>query len=758
MPVRRIPALRLVPLAALALAVVAVAACGALPPGEAETPTPFVVYVTPTPEGYVAEVTPGAPAGPQAATATPSPYVVYVTATPDGWQGEAAQPTSTPYVIYVTATPLRVGPFASTPAGEGTLPSAPTLAVRGVTGAPTLAPAQPGAAPSPTPPPAVTATPSPTPSPTATPVIPIPREGALYADRLGINFIGSAQHQTDRDRFHTGIDAGAGWDRFAIYWNEIEQQPNRYDWGVYDDTVRKDVIYGLKTDAILLGFPDIYRGGGPVPEHINAPIFADGTDSPGPGKELNPDNAWAEFVFTAVNRYKPGGVLAQREAWPEGAGVRVWEIWNEPDFQMFWQGSVEEYARLLKVASIAARQADPEAQIMIGGLVLFEQPDFIYRLLDFYKKDPQPVAARYPFDIVALHAYSHPPFSFYAVQRVETLLATHGLGHVPVWVNESGVAVWNDYPGPEWATRDDQVQWRASLDEQAFYIIENATFAFLGGADKLFHFQLYDDCGNQPAGTTFPPHDGSLCDTGNACWGDALGLVRNRADNLCFNQHPEPGTARPAYNAFRLVGEVFADGPVVPLSGYTAAGRQWMIFSKPATAQIITVVWDESGQTEEVAIPARAEQAELILTTGERRTITPAADGAYPLPLQAAANRSQAHISGYTFMIGGPPVILVEANTEPIVTVLPLLDVTRTAALVKWRASDPAQIVKYEVYYRDDTSGRNEWVRWIEADQPGEALFTPNAQRSYSFFVRGLTVDGRWTADAPYAQAWTAIE
>mgnify|MGYP001264903465 CR=1 FL=1 len=75
------------------------------------------------------------------------------------------------------------------------------------------------------------------------------------------------------------------------------------------------------------------------------------------------------------------------------------------------------------------------------------------------------------------------------MQRVETLLATHGLGHVPVWVNESGVAVWNDYPGPEWATRDDQVQWRASLDEQASYIIQNATFAFLGGAVKLSHFQ-----------------------------------------------------------------------------------------------------------------------------------------------------------------------------------------------------------------------------------------------------------------------------
>jgi len=197
---------------------------------------------------------------------------------------------------------------------------------------------------------------------------------------------------------------------------------------------------------------------------------------------------------------------------------------------------------------------------------------------------------------------------------------------------------------------------------------------------------------------------------------------------------------------------------VIPLTGYTQNGRQRMIFSKPDTQQIITVVWDESGQAGEVAIPARGEQAEMILPSGERQIITPAPDGAYHFPLQPATNRAHNGDPAAGYMIGGSPVILIEPMGDPIVTVLPLLDVTRTAALVKWRASDPSQIVRYEIYYRDDTSGRNEWVRWIEADQPGESLFTPNAQRSYSFFARGLRVDGQWTADAPYAQSWTAIE
>lgn len=743
MPERHhVPAPVVVLAAAITFVLVTVAACQLLPSTPGASPTPHVVYVTPTPEGTLAETAPPAVAG---VSATPSPHVVYVTATPDGWTPPPAEATVTPYVIYVTATPLIVGPFGSTPIVAEDLPE-PTLDLSGITQVPTVQQ-------SPTP-----SAPTQTPTPTATPVIPRPREGALYSNRLGINFISSAQHWANEERFQQGIDVGAGWDRFAIYWHDIEQQPNRYDWGIYDRAVRDDVIYGLQTDGILLGFPDIYRGEGAVPQHIHQPVFADGSDVPGAGKELNPDNAWAEFVYHTVERYRPGGTLAAREGWPEGAGVRVWEIWNEPDFQLFWQGSVEEYARLLKVAYIAARQADPEAQIMIGGLVMFEQPDFIYRLLDIYKNDEQPVEGRYPFNIVALHSYSHPAHSFYILQRVETLLATHNLGDMPIWLNESGVAVWDDYPGPEWATRPDQVIWRASMGEQAAYLVQNAAFAFLGEAGKLFHFQLYDDCGNQPAGTTFAPHDGSLCENGNACWGDALGLLRNRADNVCFNQHPEPGTARPAYDAFRRVSDVFGGQPVVPLTGYSEEGRQFMIFARPEASQLITVVWDESGQAGEIAVQARSTSADVILPNGEQQTIQPGPDGTYRLRLEAAANRAQAEGSAYEFMIGGPPVILIESSSEPIVTALPLLDTTRTAALVKWRTSHPSQIVRYEVYYRDDTSGSGEWVRWIEADQPGEALFTPNAERSYSFFVRGQLPDGRWTADAPYAQAWTAIE
>lgn len=43
-------------------------------------------------------------------------------------------------------------------------------------------------------------------------------------------------------------------------------------------------------------------------------------------------------------------------------------MWNEPDLASFWSGSVADYARLLKVGYLAARQADSLAQILFGGL------------------------------------------------------------------------------------------------------------------------------------------------------------------------------------------------------------------------------------------------------------------------------------------------------------------------------------------------------------------------------------------------------
>lgn len=45
-------------------------------------------------------------------------------------------------------------------------------------------------------------------------------------------------------------------------------------------------------------------------------------------------------------------------------------MWNEPDLPGFWLGTASQYAQLLAVTYNAIKRADPNAQVLLGGLAL----------------------------------------------------------------------------------------------------------------------------------------------------------------------------------------------------------------------------------------------------------------------------------------------------------------------------------------------------------------------------------------------------
>ena len=113
----------------------------------------------------------------------------------------------------------------------------------------------------------------------------------------------------------------------------VELSPGSYSWTNVDATVSAEIDQGFDINLIFLGVPGFYWSNGrAVPDLLYETVFTDGTDIDGPGKQINPNNKWAAFIAAAVNfRYRPGGVLARAENWPEGVGVTHWEMWNEPD-------------------------------------------------------------------------------------------------------------------------------------------------------------------------------------------------------------------------------------------------------------------------------------------------------------------------------------------------------------------------------------------------------------------------------------------
>ena len=508
----------------------------------------------------------------------------------------------------------------------------------------------------------------------------------------GVNFISSAEQPADAQQYQNGLATGAGWNRWPVYWFNVERAPGNYDWSTQDRVVRDDVAYGLQTNVILLGTPGFYLTepalyfvpprGQPAgnlsltnpqtatPQGLYEPVFNDGTDLPGPGKQINANNRWARFVFLAVNRYKPGGVLAQAHNWPAGAGVTHWEMWNEPDLNIFWDGSLADYARLLKVGYMAAKQADGAAQVIFGALANnFQQLSYYNDVMAIYDDDPAAGPYNYFHDILATHSYFYAWQSWYHVFRAGNTLRSRGL-EKPIWLNETGVAAWNDYPGPVW---DAHSGLRATIQEQADYTIQTTFYALYAGAEAVFHFQLYDGCGNQPQGTNFPPHNGSLCDAdgnlvgnpGFPCAGDANGLYTNPTDAACFTQHPQPESARPNLAAFQLLTQHVRD--VVPYWRSRPGGgdpsngpQEWIAFYQPATRKRIIGMWARFGEGQTAVLPATAGSALLVQPDGTAQTILPV-NGVYTLQLPGATNQN-APWDPSLYPIGGRPLIIIESD------------------------------------------------------------------------------------------------
>lgn len=625
----------------------------------------------------------------------------------------------------------------------------------------------------------------------------------IRSDRLGIAHISLAAEPPNPDRYARALELGAGWNRWPLYWDRIETAPGTYDWAAYDAQVIADLEHGLDINAILLGAPGFRRDDDRRISGLNEPIFADGSDFPGIGKALNPDNAWALFVFSAVQRYMPGGGLSAEVDLPRGAGIRVWEIWNEPDFEPFWSYGIREYARLLKVASIVIKEVDPAAQVMFGGLLFpVDGVNWLAQVLLIYSGDPQAPAHNWYFDIAAVHAYGDPWRAAWLVINVRETLEAYGLER-EIWMNETGVPVWDDYPGPTW---EPESQSYATKDQQARHLIQSAAYAWSEGADVVIYHQLYDDCGDQPAGTDFIPHNGSLCRGDAICYGDAFGMFRNPPGSVCFSRHPQPDTPRPVTRAFRLLAEVFGDGELRPVGRQVIDNRAiTLVFERPRRDERITVVWNRTLNDFTLELPATGENAQFISLDG-MTTIRPQDDGLYRINLPAADPDNYPNPpEDQRMAIGGMPFILIEQaggeiapaaldltpefgapassggaappdanpggfgtggdstipvdpaldSMPPSASVHPLPETSPPAFTVTWGGTDDSGIESYLVWVRVDGGA---WQVWQETSAT-QGEYSGEAGRTYAFSVWAVDLAGNWTPDTDVVeQAVTRVE
>ncbi|PID87278.1 MAG: hypothetical protein CSB13_00210 [Chloroflexi bacterium] len=584
----------------------------------------------------------------------------------------------------------------------------------------------------------------------------------------GMNRISNSERgNIPEAQYQKGLSTGATWDRWPLYWNQIEKNPGVFDWSYQDNAVKGVINHGLNLNAILLGTPGFYHTNQSanqpphpapdlplhsplsldevqtgVPLGLDEPIFTDGSDIPGADKQINDNNKWARFVATAVNRYKPGGSIAKIDGWPEGVGVTHWEMWNEPDLTHFWDGSAADYARLLKVGYLAAKHADPHAVVLFGGLAdvyssRYEIP-YLNDVLELFDQDSMAPAYNYFHDIVALHNYSYSYRAWRAVYLAQIQLDNRALAN-EIWLNETGVPVWDDYPGP--VCHPDSA-FRATMQEQAHFIIQTALYARYVDVDNIFFFSLTDECGNVFVNPPyFPPEQCEDDPPSSEYAGDAFGIFRNTADAICSNQHPEPGTARPSLQAFQVLTQYFVDveplwqarpGGTTPYDGT----QEMFAFFKPATGERIMGLWALNEETQTAVFNStNSDQTGLLITPdGVTQTIH-ATQGIFTLTLPAATNTNTPTDSPYN-AIGGQPFLLIEQDDTPPDITISAPERAGIDVTVTWAGHDlGSNIASYDLTVSDNGGPA---TPWLTDTTEISGLYAPLLQEhTYTFTVIG---------------------
>jgi len=234
-------------------------------------------------------------------------------------------------------------------------------------------------------------------------------------------------------------DSGAKAVRITAHWDQIEKTRGQYNWTSMDKVIDVLEISGLKALVVLKGTPT-WAG-----NCVTCP----------------PDlGAWSGFVGKIVSRYQ--------------SRVMAWEIWNEPNSQTMWSGTVDDYYGLVLTATQAIRTARSSAKIVLGSpthaAILNEGP-WISALL------AKPGIGDY-FDVLGIHVYGTVGTVDATFASLKRLTGKYGLESKEVWVTET-----NPQRDSETAQAEALEPWVRSL--------------FDHGATFVFYFTLPNYCQSQ---------------------------------------------------------------------------------------------------------------------------------------------------------------------------------------------------------------------------------------------------------------------
>jgi hypothetical protein len=218
--------------------------------------------------------------------------------------------------------------------------------------------------------------------------------------------------------------------RLPVFWFQVEPLPGQYDFSALDETVNGAAERGIRILPFVYGSPSWVSA---------QPAFP-------PLATASARRAWISFLGHLVERYGAGGSFWRGKSVKRP--IRRWQIWNEPNFLLFWRPrpSPARYARLLRLSARSIRRRDPGARIVAAGVAPVEAGILPWEFLRRMYRVP---GVRRSFDVAALHPYATSLRAMeYEIRHVRRAMAGGGDAATSLQLTEVGIASSGAYRNP----------------------------------------------------------------------------------------------------------------------------------------------------------------------------------------------------------------------------------------------------------------------------------------------------------------------
>jgi hypothetical protein len=311
-------------------------------------------------------------------------------------------------------------------------------------------------------------------------------------------------------------------------------------------------------------------------------------------------------------------------------GVQRFIIWNEPDIRpgtygFEFEGTLEDYYQMVKVAYHAAKLGNPATRIHLAGTTFWHDANsgerlYTDRLLERIASDSEAAQNDYYFDALSLHIYFRTDSVYEIVRDYRALLEKHGFGDKAIWITETNASPNLD---PDWPVT--RPQFQITLEQQAAFVVQAAALGLAAGAERIAVYKLFDQ--------QLPPG------------GESFGLLhpQTTSDGVIIK--------RPAFHAWATVIQYF-DG--VQSAGVAQNPRVNVVRLLHANDRQTIVAWSRFDRSTRLEVRATADKAYLVDIYGNLSILRPEA-GVFVLNLPAASCEDEEGC-----VIGGMPVIFIQ--------------------------------------------------------------------------------------------------